>query len=118
MDAICSSQDELSQGNTADVTIWDIAQVDDPIMAATIADPGATVHNVSIVGDVLFVSYYTAGFRAYDVSDPTQPAPGCTSTIRRRALARAGMAPGESIRLPRPGMFTSATCVQGCMSLR
>ncbi len=65
--------DELAAGNTADVTIWDIAQVDDPIMAATISDPSATVHNVFVVGDVLFASYYTAGFRVFDVSDPSRP---------------------------------------------
>jgi hypothetical protein len=27
-----------------------------------------------IVGQLAFVSYYAAGFRVYDLSDPTQPA--------------------------------------------
>lgn len=65
--------DELASGSTADVTIWDITQVDDPIMAATISDPSATVHNVFVVGDMLFASYYTAGFRVFDVSNPGEP---------------------------------------------
>ncbi len=42
-------------------------------VTATISDPAATVHNVFVVGDVLFASYYTAGFRVFDVSDPSQP---------------------------------------------
>jgi len=66
--------DELSQGGTADVTIWDIAQADDPLLVSSIADPTATAHNVMMVGDLAFMSYYTAGFRVYDVADPAQPA--------------------------------------------
>ena len=66
--------DEVARGTTADVTIWDIAQVDDPVLVSSINDPQSTVHNVVIVGDLAFMSYYTAGFRVYDVTDPAQPA--------------------------------------------
>ena len=66
--------DELSSGPAADITIWDIAQVDDPVLVSSIRDFQSTVHNVMIVGQFAFVSYYAAGFRVYDLSDPTQPA--------------------------------------------
>ena len=66
--------DELARGSTADVTIWDIAEVDDPVLVSSIHESQSTVHNVIIIGDLAYISYYAAGFRVYDVSDPTQPA--------------------------------------------
>jgi len=66
--------DEVARGTTADVTIWDIAQVDDPVLVSSINDLESTVHNLVIIGDLAFMSYYTAGFRVYDVTDPAQPA--------------------------------------------
>ena len=38
-----------------------------------IGDSTATVHNLYILDDLAYVSYYSAGFRLYDVSDPTMP---------------------------------------------
>ena len=66
--------DEIARGTTADVTIWDIAQVDDPVLVSSINDLQSTVHNLVIIGDLAFMSYYTAGFRVYDVTDPAHPA--------------------------------------------
>jgi len=65
--------DELAQDPTPDITVWDISNLADPKRVAEIADPTSTVHNLYIVGDYAFVSYYTAGFKVFDVSDPTQP---------------------------------------------
>lgn len=65
--------DENAQGNTPDVTVWDIQDPANPERVATIDDPDATVHNLYIEDDVAYVSYYSAGFRIYDVSDPTRP---------------------------------------------
>ncbi len=65
--------DEFSKGTNADVTIWDIAQVDDPILVSSIGHPQATVHNVIIVGQTAYMSYYGAGFRVYDLADPAAP---------------------------------------------
>jgi hypothetical protein len=65
--------DELSRDSTADVTIWDIDNPANPVLAAEIGDDEATVHNLYVIDDLAFVSYYSAGFRLYDVSDPTQP---------------------------------------------
>ena len=65
--------DELAQDSTADVTVWDVENPADPRFVAAITDTTATVHNLYIVEDFAYLSYYTAGFRLYDVSEPTQP---------------------------------------------
>ena len=65
--------DELSQDSTADITIWDVRDPSNPVLTAEIGDQMATVHNLYIVDDLAYVSYYTAGFRIYDISDPTAP---------------------------------------------
>ena len=65
--------DEGSSGSNPDVTVWDIQQPDNPRRVAAFGDDNATVHNLYIIGDVAYLSYYSAGFRIYDVSDPTQP---------------------------------------------
>ncbi|MFQ5628723.1 MAG: choice-of-anchor B family protein [bacterium] len=65
--------DELAQDPSPDVTVWDISDAGNPRRAAEFADPTATVHNLQIIGDYAFLSYYTAGFRILDVSDPENP---------------------------------------------
>lgn len=65
--------DELAGPINPDITVWDIRAPDNPVRVATVADSTATVHNLYILDDLAFVSYYTAGFRLYDVSDPTAP---------------------------------------------
>jgi choice-of-anchor B domain-containing protein len=65
--------DELIKHPGADITIWDIANPATPVKVGEVADADATVHNVYIVGDRAYASYYSAGFKVFDVSDPTQP---------------------------------------------
>lgn len=64
--------DELAGHPTPDITAWDISDVDNPRKVGQFADPTATVHNLYIIGQYAFVSYYRAGFRVLDISDPTQ----------------------------------------------
>ena len=65
--------DELATGNLADITVWDISRPEAPRRVIEFADPLASVHNLMIVGDLAYVSYYAAGFRVFDISDPAQP---------------------------------------------
>jgi choice-of-anchor B domain-containing protein len=65
--------DELATDPDPDITVWNISNPASPSRVAEIFDPTASVHNCYVIGDVLFVAYYTAGFRIYDVSDPTDP---------------------------------------------
>jgi choice-of-anchor B domain-containing protein len=65
--------DELSTGIKPDITIWDIEDPSVPVRVGQIADVTATVHNIYIVGSLAYVAYYSAGFKVFDLSDPTRP---------------------------------------------
>jgi choice-of-anchor B domain-containing protein len=65
--------DELQEGGGTDCTVWEISNPATPSKVGFISDGSATIHNLYIVGDFAFVSYYTAGFRVYDVSNPASP---------------------------------------------
>ncbi|HEX5133478.1 MAG TPA: FlgD immunoglobulin-like domain containing protein [Candidatus Krumholzibacteria bacterium] len=65
--------DELATSPTPDVTVWNITNPATPAKVKSFGDSNATVHNLYIIGDFAFVSYYSAGFRVYDVSDPLNP---------------------------------------------
>jgi choice-of-anchor B domain-containing protein len=54
--------------------IWDVADLDDPILVGTHLGPtSATDHNMYVVGDRLFSSNYQNGLRVMDISDPAAP---------------------------------------------
>lgn len=61
---------ELAVHPEPDITIWDIRDVRNPKFVADYKDPNNKVHNLYIIGDFAFVSYYNAGLRIFDVSDP------------------------------------------------
>jgi choice-of-anchor B domain-containing protein len=65
--------DELATHPSADVTVWDISAVGNPERVGEFADPDATVHNLYVAGNFAYLSYYTAGFRVLDISDPKNP---------------------------------------------
>jgi hypothetical protein len=65
--------DELATHPSPDITIWDIRDPAAPAKIGQIADADATVHNVYVVGDLAYAAYYSAGFKVYDLSDPSQP---------------------------------------------
>jgi hypothetical protein len=65
--------DEYATGATPDITVWNIHNPASPYKVASISDPTSSAHNCYVVGDLLAVAYYTAGFKLYDVSDPVSP---------------------------------------------
>lgn len=65
--------DELALSTGADITIMDIQNPAEPTPVAEIADSTATVHNLYVIDNLAYVSYYTAGFRLYDLAEPTAP---------------------------------------------
>lgn len=65
--------DELASHPEKDITIWDISGPEPPFEVASITDASATMHNLYIVDNLAYLSFYTSGFKVYDVTDPTTP---------------------------------------------
>jgi len=62
--------DELARTGAADITVWDISDLSNPTRIGEYRDDSAIVHNIYVIGSLAYVSYYSAGFRIFDVSDP------------------------------------------------
>lgn len=63
--------DEGSRHPFPDITVWDIRNVSEPQRVGEWGDARGIVHNLYIIGDYAFTSYYYSGFRVFDISDPT-----------------------------------------------
>ena len=56
--------------DTARTYIWDVADLDNPVVIGTFDSPAASIdHNLFIKGDRVYQAHYTAGIRVLDVSD-------------------------------------------------
>ncbi len=64
--------DELGNHPDADISVWDISDLNNPVRVDDVADPNSTPHNLYVIGDYAYVSHYTAGFKVFDISDPSQ----------------------------------------------
>lgn len=70
--------DELDENNRL-VTfrrtlVWDVQDLDDPILAAEYSAPGTSIdHNMYVVGDRLYQSNYVDGLQVLDISNPELP---------------------------------------------
>ena len=66
--------DEIQAGGPARMLVWDVADLDDPVLALEHAGPtGATDHNLFVLGSRIFHSNYTFGIRVLDIADPLNP---------------------------------------------
>jgi len=65
--------DELAVTPTPDIVIFDISNPALPVRVGSINDPTSRVHQLYVVGDLMFVGYYTAGFKVFDISNPASP---------------------------------------------
>ncbi|GAB5400400.1 MAG: hypothetical protein Aureis2KO_19850 [Aureisphaera sp.] len=63
--------DELGNHPQADISVWDISDIGNPTRVSDVADPSATPHNLYVIDDFAYTSYYTAGFKVFDISDPS-----------------------------------------------
>jgi choice-of-anchor B domain-containing protein len=70
--AYCYVADELS--SLSGVRVFDISDTSDIIQVANMPGvAGTSVHNVSVLRDTLYCSWYEAGVRLYDVRNPLSP---------------------------------------------
>ncbi len=65
--------DEFATSPKPDITIWDLANINNIVQVGSINDPNATVHYCYVVGNTLATAYYTAGCKLFDITNPTQP---------------------------------------------
>lgn len=65
--------DDIGKHPTPDFTVWDISDLDNISMVGEFTDSNATINNAYIIGDLMFASYFSAGFRVFDISDPGNP---------------------------------------------
>ena len=65
--------DEFAVSPNPDITIWDLQDIANPVRVGGINDPTATVHYCYVVGNTLAASYFTAGFKLFDISNPLDP---------------------------------------------
>jgi choice-of-anchor B domain-containing protein len=70
--AASTQHDFLSEGGP-DVLIWDISNVSNPVKVGEIHDNSSRVHNLYIVGNLAYISYYSAGLKIFDVTNPQNP---------------------------------------------
>ena len=65
--------DELATSPAADFSVWNISNPAAPVRGVSINDPDATIHNSFRIGNFLYCSYYVAGFKVFDITDPANP---------------------------------------------
>ncbi|MDC8006331.1 choice-of-anchor B family protein [Aureisphaera galaxeae] len=63
--------DELGNHPQADISVWDISTPTNPVRVSDVADATATPHNLYVIDDFAYTSYYSAGFKVFDISDPS-----------------------------------------------
>ncbi len=64
--------DELANHPQADITVWDISNLSNPVKVSEVADPTANAHNLYVRDEMAYVAYYTAGLKVFDISEPEE----------------------------------------------
>ena len=74
LDELSARRDTTSAWEGARTMIWDVADLDDPILAKEhFGEVFSSDHNLYIKGNLMYQSNYTSGLRILDVSDPVNP---------------------------------------------
>lgn len=64
---------EEAEDSEIDIVILDISNTSSITPVGSIHDTENVIHNAYIIEDIAYTSFYNAGFRVYDVSDPIDP---------------------------------------------
>jgi hypothetical protein len=65
--------DELAVAPTPDIVVFNVTNPANPQRVMSINDATSRVHQLYVVGDLMFVGYYTAGFKVFNVANPATP---------------------------------------------
>jgi choice-of-anchor B domain-containing protein len=68
----------FEESNVEDINIFDVSNPSAPLNVKTFQWSGdatakSKVHNGQVKGNLLYVAYYEAGFRVFDIADPLEP---------------------------------------------
>lgn len=70
----CFIQHIINAPPTTSTFIWDVSDLDDPILVNTLDHSTTAIdHNLYVKGNVLFESNYSLGLRIFDITDPEAP---------------------------------------------
>ena len=74
LDEFSARRDDTSAWEGSRTMIWDVADLDDPILAKEhFGEVFSSDHNLYIKGDLMYQSNYTSGLRILNISDPVNP---------------------------------------------
>jgi len=62
--------DEGAQGSNPDITLWDISDPANPDFISQFIDTTSIIHNLYVIDDYAYTSYYNSGFRIFNITDP------------------------------------------------
>lgn len=66
--------DENAFGHNTRTRIFDVSDLDDPVLVATVTSPNASIdHNLYVKDDLVFQANYSSGLQILDISDPENP---------------------------------------------
>jgi len=63
--------DELGNHPQADISVWDISDIANPVRVNETADPNSSPHNLYVIGNYAYSAHNSAGFRVFDITDPS-----------------------------------------------
>jgi hypothetical protein len=65
--------DETAVTPTPDIVVFNITNLANPQRVNYLLDPNAHVHQLYVVGDLMFVAWYTSGFKVFSIANPAAP---------------------------------------------
>jgi len=65
--------DELAVTPSPDMVVFNITNPASPQRVGSIIDTTSRVHQCYVVGNLMFVGYYTAGFKVFNITNPAAP---------------------------------------------
>ncbi|MEQ9104644.1 MAG: choice-of-anchor B family protein [Rhodothermales bacterium] len=66
--------DENAFGHTTRTRVFDVSDLDDPVLLSTFSSPNASIdHNLYVKDNLVFQANYSSGLQILDISDPANP---------------------------------------------
>lgn len=60
------------EGAGGRISVWNISDIKNPVKVSDFSDSSTVPHNIYVIGDYAYSSYYSSGFRVFDITDPSE----------------------------------------------